>query len=98
MIEQIRHLQAAKPFEPFALELSSGRVVQIYDPHHVATTEVYGQRRGNPMVGILHHDGYFELIAASQIASITAGEHPKVKAELEQRMELTRKIVGQGER
>jgi hypothetical protein len=37
MIEQIRHLQAQPPFEPFAIELSKGRVIQIYDPWCVAS-------------------------------------------------------------
>jgi hypothetical protein len=38
MIDQIRHLQARVPFETFALELATGRVIQIHDWHLVATT------------------------------------------------------------
>jgi hypothetical protein len=38
-INQIRHLQCQEPGKSFALELVSGRIIQIYDPHSVATLE-----------------------------------------------------------
>jgi hypothetical protein len=38
-IAQIRHLQTQSPMQPFALELVSGRVIEIYDPRSVATSE-----------------------------------------------------------
>ena len=42
-IAQIRHLQTQSPGQPFALELASGRVIQIYDPRTVSTSEAgYG--------------------------------------------------------
>jgi hypothetical protein len=47
VIDQIRHLQSLQPFQPFALELANGRVIQIHDRHQVATTEGdlhYGRR------------------------------------------------------
>jgi hypothetical protein len=95
MIEQIRHLQNKEPFESFALELSNGRVIQIYDRHQVATAS--GAHHGEYVIGILYGSGSFEVINASQIISVSVGVHPKVKEELEQRMERARKIVGQGE-
>src|SRR5690349_9347369 len=89
MIEQIRHLQSVEPFETFALELGNGRVIQIYDGHQVATTS--GTHHGDGVVGVLYTAGSFELINASQIASVSVGVHPKVKEELTARMESVRK-------
>ena len=76
IIEQIRHLQAKRPFEPFALELDNSRIIQIYDPYQLATRE--GQRVGRgaeAVIGILHHDGSFELLDASHVVSVSAGVH-----------------------
>src|ERR1700738_2966200 len=87
MIDQIRHLQSVVPFETFAIELAKGRVIQVHDKHHVATTE--GARNGEGVIGVLYHGGIFELINARQIASV--GLHPKVKADLSERMESARK-------
>jgi hypothetical protein len=39
------------------------------------------------VIGILHGDGRFELIDADHVIGISVGVHPKVKEELEQRME-----------
>jgi len=72
IIHQIRHLQANWPPETFAIELVSGRIIQVYDPRTVVTSE-------EGSVGILHSDGVFELIAATQIVSVSAGVHPKEK-------------------
>jgi hypothetical protein len=58
MIEQIRHLQNKEPFESFALELSNGRVIQIYDRHQVATASGPGEY----VIGILYGSGSFEVI------------------------------------
>jgi hypothetical protein len=74
MIEQIRHLQDQRSFEPFAIELSSGRVIQIYDSRSIATSE-----HGHGTVGILHGEGAFEVIPVPQIASISVGVHPVEK-------------------
>jgi len=89
MIEQIRHLQSQQPFETFALELVNGRVIQIHNPYQVATTE--GGRHGEDVIGVLYHSGSFELISASQIVSVSVGLHPKVKADLSERMESAKK-------
>jgi hypothetical protein len=65
MINQIRELQARRRFQYFALELSSGRVIQIYDPYCVATGEGSAAK-----VGILHGDS-FELISVDHIVSVS---------------------------
>jgi hypothetical protein len=78
MIEQIRRLQMATPFEPFAIELTSGRVIQIYVPWNIATEEGAGGACEG-LIGILHDDG-FELINAAKIVAVSAGVHP-VEAE-----------------
>jgi lauroyl/myristoyl acyltransferase len=89
MIDHIRHLQSVVPFETFATELANGRVIQVHDKHQVATTE--GARNGEGVIGVLYHGGIFELINARQIASVSVGLHPKVKADLSERMESARK-------
>ena len=94
MIDQIRHLQARVPFETFALELATGRVIQIHDRHLVATTS--GTHHGAGVVGVLHENGTFELIDGSQMVSVSVGIHPKVKKELEARRESVRKRFGGG--
>jgi hypothetical protein len=85
MIDQIRHVQSESPFQTFAIELASGRVIQIHDRHQVATTE--GARHGEDVIGVLYHRGGFELINGSQIASVSVGVHPKAKAEAKKRFE-----------
>jgi len=80
MIDQIRHLQSRNPFETFALELANGRIIQIHDRHEVATAE--GTHHGGAVVGVLYETGTFEVINASQIASVSVGLHQKVEAEL----------------
>ena len=77
MIDQIRHLQSRVPFETFSIELANGRVLQIHDPHLVATTD--GARPEEAVIGVLYASGTFELINASQVASMSVGLHPKVK-------------------
>jgi hypothetical protein len=62
----------------FALKLSSGRVIQAWDPDSVATTRY-------DTVGVLHGDGVFEVIVAEHIVAIRAGIHPEEKARLEKR-------------
>jgi hypothetical protein len=69
MINQIRELQARRPFQYFALELSSGRVIQIYDPYCVATGE-----GSTAKVGILHSDS-FELASVDHIVWVSVGVH-----------------------
>ena len=70
-IAQIRHLQTQSPGQPFALELASGRVIQIYDPRTVSTSEA-----GYGSIGVLHSDGSFEVFGAIHVVSVSVGVHP----------------------
>jgi hypothetical protein len=92
MIDQIRHLQSKVPFETFALELQSGRVIQIHDPRQVATAS--GTHHGQSVVGILYSAGSFEVINAAQLLSVSVGVHPKVKEELSKRIEEVQRRFG----
>jgi hypothetical protein len=96
MTDQIRHLQTRTPFETFAIELANGRVIQIQDRHLVATTD--DTRPGEAVIGVLHTSGAFEVINASQVASVSVGVHPKVKQQLASRMEWAKKTFGDKER
>jgi hypothetical protein len=92
MIDQIRHLQSRVPFETFALELTNGRVIQIHDPHQVATAS--GTHHGQSVTGILYSAGSFEVINASQLLSVSVGVHPKVTQELSKRMAEVQRRLG----
>jgi hypothetical protein len=92
MIDQIRHLQARVPFEPFAIELANGRVIQIHDRHLVATTD--GVQPGEAVIGVLYTSGTFELINVSQVASVSVGLHPKVREQLASRRAQLEKMYG----
>lgn len=94
MIEQIRRLQNAKPFESFALELTNGRVIQVSDRHQVATTS--GTLHGEEVIGILRGAAQFEVIRSSQVVSVSVGVHPKLKEQLAQRIEEVQKRFGGG--
>jgi hypothetical protein len=83
VIEQIRHLLSRSPFETFSIELVSGRVIQIYDRHKVATTSA--------AVGVLHGDSAFEVINASQIASVSVGVHPVDQETIEKQIAFAKK-------
>jgi hypothetical protein len=71
IIAQIRHLQCEWPAKAFALELANGRLIQIYDPRAVATSEA-----SHGSIGMLHGDGVFETIAVTQIVSVSVGCAP----------------------
>ena len=79
MIDQVRHLQSRTPFETFSIELANGRVIQIHDRHSVATTD--GTRPEEAVIGVLHTSGAFEVINASQVASISVGLATIVKGQ-----------------
>src|SRR5260370_24760241 len=93
MIDQIRHLQSCEPFETFALELTTGRVIQIHDRYQVATGE--GTHHEDAVIGVLHKSGAFELINAGQIASVSIGVHPLDQAKLDARTAEVDKIQTQ---
>ena len=46
------------------------------------------------MIGVLHKNGSFEVINASQVVSVSVGVHPKVKERLDRRMEWAKKTYG----
>jgi hypothetical protein len=72
VIEQIRQLQSRVPFEKFAIELQGGdqRVIQIFDPYSVATTE--------DMICVLYEkNNGLEVFPDYSIASVSVGWHPK---------------------
>ena len=92
MIDQIRHLQSRVPFETFSIELANGRVLQIHDPHLVATTD--GARPEEAVIGVLYASGTFELINTSQIVSVSVGLHPQAEQQLASRKERLEKMYG----
>jgi hypothetical protein len=92
MIDQIRYLQSREPFATFAIELASGRIIQIHNRHSVSTAE--GTHREAGVIGVLHQSGTFEVINASLIASVSVGLHPTVKEELDARVESVKKRYG----
>jgi hypothetical protein len=79
IIDQIRALQ--QKGGSFWLELSNGRIVQVYNTNTIATTE--------RIVAVLG-DGDFELIAAEHIIAVGNAIHPKVQKELEERRAVIR--------
>ena len=65
MIDQIRKFAHAQPFERFAIELSSGTLVFVHTPDHIAFTG-----NGAGRVAILADDGTFDVIAALHITRV----------------------------
>jgi hypothetical protein len=84
LLNQIRGLQLKG--ESFAIELASGRIIQIYDPFNVATVDGHGPGKTDNLVMVLRADG-FDLIMADQIAAISAGIHPEESARNKKRMD-----------
>jgi hypothetical protein len=94
MITQIRELQ--KEGAEFAIELSSGRVIQIYDPWMVASNKsqkFVGDEGGT--VAVLHPGGGFEVIAAKQIVAVTKGVHYQEKERMAAAMARAKQIIGE---
>jgi len=92
-INQIRHLQRQEPGKPFAIELASGRIIQIYDSHTVASSE-----SGHGSIGVLHEDGVFEVFAAENVVSVSVGMHPVEEERWKkQRAEIVKRFGGGGE-
>jgi len=61
MIQTIKDFKYAKPFEAFDIELSSGRVVHVETPDHVAFTDVPQGR-----VAVLNDDGTSLIVSILQ--------------------------------
>jgi hypothetical protein len=91
-IVQIRHLQGQRPAQPFALELKSGRIIQIYDPHEIATSET-----GHGSIGVLHGNGVFEVLGAESVVSVSVGVHEKEKERIQKWRAEAEKRFGRGE-
>jgi hypothetical protein len=62
----------------------------------ISTTE--GSRHGAHLIGILYQSGIYEVINAGQITSVSAGLHPKVKAEFDARRAEVEKRYGVSEK
>jgi hypothetical protein len=76
MIDQIRKLRHAQPFEPFAIELSSGSTLVVSTPDHVAVAKA-----GSGRVAVLNDDGTFYVALGLEIARVVEGVAVRVKSE-----------------
>lgn len=65
MIPQIRKLKYAQPFVTFYLELSSGRVIKVATPDHIALTEA-----GPGQVVVLDDGGTWTALSGLHLASV----------------------------
>jgi hypothetical protein len=65
MIRQIKELKYAQPFEPFFIELSSGRILTVSTPDHIIVTE-----GGTGRVVVLNDDGTFSAPSGLRIARV----------------------------
>lgn len=76
MIDQIRKFKYAQPFEPFQVELSSGEVVTVRTPDHVAWSQT-GQGR----VALLNDDDTFSVVSGLHVTRVghLQGPPPKRK-------------------
>lgn len=63
MPEELRKWIREEPFQPFRIELSSRRVLEVPHPDHILVTS-------GGMVGIEDDDGLLYVVAALHIASI----------------------------
>ena len=65
MIPQIRKLKYAQPFVAFYLELSSGRVIQVATPDHIALNDA-----GPGQVVVLDDDGTWTALSGLHLAGV----------------------------
>ncbi|MBV9998380.1 MAG: hypothetical protein JO015_04615 [Verrucomicrobia bacterium] len=72
MIDQIRKFKYAQPFEPFQIELSSGEVITVRTPDHVAWSET-GQGR----VALLNDDDTFSIVSGLHVTRVGHLQEPK---------------------
>jgi hypothetical protein len=64
MINQVKELKYAQPFEPFFIELSSGRILDVPTPDHLILSE-----RGGRVV-VLNDDGTFSAVSWLRITRV----------------------------
>jgi hypothetical protein len=65
MIDQIKELKYAQPFEPFFIELSSGRILEVPTPDHIAIGEL-----GPGRIIIFYDDGTFSAPSGLHVARV----------------------------
>jgi hypothetical protein len=63
MLEELRKWIRAVPFQPFRIELGSGRTLEVPHPDHILVTS-------GGMVGVEDDDGLLYVVAALHITSI----------------------------
>lgn len=63
MLEELRKWIRAVPFQPFRIELNSGRVLEVPHPDHILVTS-------GGMVGVEDDQGLLDVVAALHITSI----------------------------
>ena len=73
MIDTITSFKYARPFEPFDVELSSGRVLRVETPDHIAFAE---QPQGR--VAILNDDGTSLIVSILHVVNV--GHLPPTKS------------------
>ena len=69
MIDQIRKLKHAMPFQPFEIVLHSGTILRVPSPEHLALNE-----RGTGRIAVLSDDGTFDIVSGLQIVSVHGAE------------------------
>ena len=74
MIQTIKDFKYTQPFEPFDIELSSGRVLHVETPDHVAFTE-FPQGR----VAVLNDNGTSLIVSILHVVNV--GHLPLAKSE-----------------
>jgi hypothetical protein len=62
MINQVKEFKSAQPFEPFSIELSSGRILKVSTPDHLILA-----KRGVGRVVGLNDDGTFSTVWGSTL-------------------------------
>jgi hypothetical protein len=71
MIQTIRDFRYAQRFEPFDIELSSGRILHVETPDHVAYTGA-----GSGRIAVLNDNGTSLIVSALHIVNV--GHFPPV--------------------
>ena len=69
MINQIRKLKRAIPFQPFEIVLSSGTKLRVPSPEHLALNE-----HGTGRIAVLDDDGTFDVVSGLHIVSVHGAE------------------------
>ena len=65
MLQTIKDFKYAQPFEPFDIELSSGRVLHVETPDHIAFTGAGGGR-----IAVLNDDGTSLIVSLLHVANV----------------------------